>query len=175
MRKFCTSQDYSPSAHRVARQLCLSAFLMLWMPNLTIYLHAKANSCPSPETHLCRSTWVQWGSPNRSVRQHKQPARGSWHQRTPAAIPSFSRKSFVRKMPSGIPSFPGNTEGVLFQIQIEASWTPKVITDFGFTLFMPLFMLLYLQVYSATAAALWAPIFQNFQHVLNCYHLSSSI
>lgn len=33
--------------HRVARQLSPSTFIRLWMPCLTIHLHAKANSCPS--------------------------------------------------------------------------------------------------------------------------------
>lgn len=114
-------------------------------------LRAKGNSCPSPDSSLLQHGGTG-GSPNWSVRQHKQ-SRGSWYQCTLGTItPSFSRKSFVRKMPGGISSFPGNTEGALFQIQ--ASWTPKVITDFGFTLFMPCFMLFYLQVYSARAAPL---------------------
>lgn len=158
MRKFCSSQDYSPSAHRVARQLSPSAFIMLWMPHLTIDLRAKASSCPSPQTHLCCSTWAQWG-----------PQAGVWHSTgslqgfmTPLHSSynnSFTFKGkFLRKMPGGIPSFPGNTEGVLFQIQIQASWMPKVITDFGFTLLCR-FMLLYLQVYSARAAPLLSSLF----------------
>lgn len=157
MRKFCSSQDYSPSAHRVARQPSPSAFIMLWMPHLTIYLRAKASSCPSPQTHLCCSTWAQWG-PQTGV-WHSTGSLQGVHDTSALQLQLLHLQGkFLTKMPGGIPSFPGNTEGVLFHIQIQASWMPKVITDFGFTLLCH-FMLLYLQVYSARAAPLLSSLF----------------